>query len=222
MKRSVFGTLLCALLALVLALGTLGLDARDASANGKPIKVILTYLNGLSNTGPIEATGLAEIVPKEGQVNVGVVGLPPLTGETYTGWIANTATGEYLNAGSFNTDQSEVAKYRVELPSEIPDTGWNLFLISIETNGPAAKSPGSRKSIAGYYPEPASAAKGPSQLPNTGGETNPEAPSSNPRTTVVLPKSGGFDLSNNFLTYGAAIVVSFGLGMLTRSKSRRK
>lgn len=208
---------------IALALCLLVLSARDVSANGAPIKIILTYVQGLSNWGPTSSTGVAEIVMKEGEVNLSVVGLPPLSNETYTGWIINTRSNESLNVGRFNSDKSETVKIQNVLPAEIPDKGWNLFLVTVEPAGQESRSPGERKSIAGYFPDSAEAKRLPSQLPKTGGDVEPSKPSLNqPPPSAARPASpGNLDLGNNLVTYGVVILAVLGLGALTRARMRR-
>ncbi len=229
MKKGVRTALMWGLPVLVSVMGLVAPLAKDVSANGKPIKIVLTYLPGLSNWGPAEATGLAEVVMKEGEVNIGVVGLPPLSEEVYSGWIINTRNDQLMQVGSFNTDKSEVARAQVVLPSEIPDTGWNLFLVTVEPNGQAAKAPGDRRTVAGYFPEPVEAKKAPPQLPKTGGDTDQTMSSLNP--PYVPPKAlaanrKGFSLTsltdNNLLTVGVVVLAAFGLGVVTRGRVRRK
>ncbi|MBI4300300.1 MAG: hypothetical protein HY677_04120, partial [Chloroflexi bacterium] len=76
---------------LVFGIGFIVLSAMAANgglafANGAPIRVVLSYLDGVSNTGPKSASGIAEVVMAEGQVNLNVAGLPRLNGESYTVW----------------------------------------------------------------------------------------------------------------------------------------
>lgn len=229
MRNRVRIVLLCTLSVLLPMVGFLTPYARDANANGKPIKIVLTYLPGLSNWGPTEATGLAEVVMKEGEVGIGVVGLPPLSDEVYSGWMVNTRTDDLMRVGEFNADKSEVAKVRVLLPSEIPDTGWNLFLVTVESGGQGAKTPGPRKSVAGYFPEPVEVKNAPSQLPKTGGDTDPTALRSNPPYSppkTVSPRGKGFSLvnliDNGPLTYGVVVLAAFAVGVFSRGRIRRK
>ncbi len=225
MRKSIYAALICAISICVSVLALIATDAREASANGAPIKIILTYISGVSNWGPTNATGVAEVIKKEGEVNLSVVGLPPLSGETYAGWLIDTRNNESLSVGRFNTDQSGAAKTQFVLPAEIPDKGWNLFLITAESQA-QSQAPGERKSIGGYFPDSAEAKKVPSQLPKTGGDTDQNIPRLNQPAVVATPAPGSkpnsiLNVGNDFTTYGVVVLAVIGLGVLTRARLRR-
>lgn len=208
-----------------------------AEANGEPVKIILTYLDGVSNWGPTNATGVAEVVRQDGEVKFNIAGLTPLADETYTGWLVNTGTNETMNVGQFNADQSGVVKVTLEEPVEFPDKGWNLVLVTVEAKGPAASNPNDRKSVAGYYPNRPQGTQAPAQLPQTGGDTNPNtslnnpAPAANNQTQVSSNSpasapadkaSSRFDGTNNLFVYGAIVIAMLGLGLYTRVRTTRR
>jgi hypothetical protein len=167
-----------ALLVGAAALGfTLGLAATAGSAlaNGTPITVILSYQKGISSWGPTNATGVAELVTKEGEVRLTTAGLPQLNGEQYQAWILNSANGERLALGQFNTSADGIGKLDLLMKDPIPDKGWDTFLVTVES-ATAVKDPSTRRSIAGRFPAPESgpggattAAPKPAELPRTGG-----------------------------------------------------
>lgn len=221
MRRLLYVVPLC-MLVVVSLFGLPWLDAEDVSANGAPVKVVLTYLPEMSNFGPANATGVAEIVMKEGTVTLSVVGLPPLSADTYNGWLLNTRTSEVLNVARFNTDQAQTAKTQAVLPAEIPEKGWNLFLVTVETKGQVSQAPGGRKSIGGYFPDSAEAKRAPAQLPKTGGDTDPEAAQANPPAPPAASKTSQPGASgNNAFAYGAIALAALGVGVFTGRKMRR-
>lgn len=230
MKKAIYAAF-CLVSLSAFVLGLLAADTRSAEANGAPVKIILTYLPNVSNWGPTNATGVAEVVRREGQVNLNIVGLTSLADETYTGWLVNTGTNETMNVGQFNTDQSGVVKTTLEVPTEFPDKGWNMFLVTVEAKGPAATAPGQRKSIAGYYPDSVQGKQAPAQLPQTGGDASPNSAVTNPSEAKSNPpaapatsekSSSRFDSGNSLLVYGAIVVAALGLGVFTRTRTRRR
>jgi hypothetical protein len=216
------------ILSAILSATFLVLGAIEVTANGKPIKVILTYLPALSNWGPADATGVAEVVMKEGEVGIDVVGLPPLSEEAYSGWIINSNDNKALRLGHFNTDSSKTAKVRAVLPSEIPDNGWNLVLITVEPKGQANSLPGDRKSIGGYFPDANAELRGPSQLPRTGGDTmlsssnNGSNNSVTTPATIITPSDNTSGPANNWLIYVVGLIAVSGSGVLVRKSLRRQ
>lgn len=216
MKTKICTVALYSISMLVLVFSLLALDIGSVSANGTPHKIILTYLPGLSNWGPSTATGIVEVVPKEGQVSISVVGLPSLTNENYTGWLINARNNQSINVGRFNTDAAKTATVNISLPSEIPDIGWNLFLLTVEPDGQTAKSPGERKSIGGYVSDSAEGKQIPAQLPRTGGDTDSVSNRTNryappDRAPQAQPK---YDI--DVFAYGIVFLFVIGLGMFAR------
>lgn len=167
------------LLVLSLAVGALlaALSFRDrVSANGVPVMVQLSYID-LSNSGPRDATGTAELVLAEGLVRLQAVGLPALTGKRYQGWLVNSQGGDAVSIGRFNADASGRVAYNGTLPP-IADFGFDLVILTIEPEPDTAPQPSGERSIGGYFSlvgqraadgsrgEAASGAPG--RLPNTG------------------------------------------------------
>lgn len=223
MRKTIYRALLLAIVAVISVIDLIALDTRDASANGAPVKIILTYLQGVSNWGPTSATGVAEVVMKEGEVNISVVGLPALADETYAGWLIDTKSNQVMTVGRFNADQSEVVKARLVLPSEIPSSGWDLFLVTVEPKNGALQAPGDRKSIGGYFPDSVEANRQPAQLPKTGGDTGQvgSAPKPAAAYSPTPAPRGGIDLGNNTLTFGIVALAAVGLGVITRARAKR-
>lgn len=140
-----------------------------AHANGNPLTITLSYLNEVSNWGPTNAVGVAELVGREGEVRLVASGLPQLRGERYQLWIVDTARGDQLPLGTFGAGEDGVAKLDVVLDDVIPDKAWNLLMVSVEGESVQGTGPSARHSIAGRFPTAASAGR-PGELPRTGGD----------------------------------------------------
>lgn len=153
---------------IVLAMGQLAFPAL-ALANGVPIQTTLSYLPGISNYGPQNAVGIAEVVAAEGEVKVKVTGLPRLEADGYGVWLLNTVSSEALFIDAFNTDAMSSASLHKFLPQEIPDRGYDMLLITVEPKDKVGQAPDARRSIAGYFPVEVPVGLSPSELPQTGG-----------------------------------------------------
>jgi hypothetical protein len=187
------------LLALITISAALALSVARVHANGTPITIVLSYLDGVSTWGPTGATGVAELVTKESEIRVTATGLPRLVGEEYQVWIVNTATAQRMSLGAFNAVEDGRARLDMVVNREIPDLGWNLLLLSVEPESSTPQEPGSRRSIAGRFPDLTSAQGRPGVLPRTGGP----APESNPALPNVTLSVGVFTVLG--LTAGAAV-----------------
>ncbi len=157
--------------------GLLTAPAERAAANGVPTPVDLSYID-LSNWGPEDATGVAELIFAEGIVRLTAEGLPRLDGERYQGWLVNSEVGDAISVGRFNASPDGDVDYRGTLPP-ISDFGFDLFILTVEPEPDDAPTPSSNRSIGGYFslvgqPGPDGSIEGapaaaPSELPNTGG-----------------------------------------------------
>ena len=202
-----------ALLGLVLGLAlVVGGPAAPAGAQGVPIRVVLSYVVGVSTWGPPNATGLAEIVADEGEVRLTAAGLPELSGEHYRLWIVNTTSGSRLSLGAFKAAASGAAKMDLVRPP-FDDRGWDWLLVSVETDGSDPREPSARRSIAGHVPPPP-AAVALAQPANTASEA-PSAPAASTGREwppLVAPA---------LLAAALAGLAGFGLGRVAgRNRSR--
>jgi len=145
-------------------------------ANGNPLTVTLAYLDGVSNWGPTNAAGVAEMVGKEGELRLVASGLPELRGDQYQVWIMNTERGDRMALGSFSAGADGIGKLDLILDEPIPDKQWNLMMISVEPDAAQSTGPSVRHTIAGRFP-PASSGNRPGELPRTGGPSVESAPS---------------------------------------------
>ena len=170
-----------ALLAVVLA-GPAG----QARANGTPIRIVLSYLNGVSNFGPQNATGVAELITSEGEVRLQAAGLQKLgDDEQYQLWISSA--NERLSLGTVTVGDGGVARLDAVLRNPIPEKPWDLMVITVEKKGPEPSAPSERRAIAGRFSMTPGEGDRPRQLPNTGGEV--PAGLSAPAPTMLGPAS---------------------------------
>jgi hypothetical protein len=160
---------------LALALATFVSVPSSARANGVPVTVNLTYID-LSNWGPEDATGSAELIFAEGIVRIEAEGLLHLSSEVYQGWLVNSEVGDAISVGRFNASPSGAVSYQGTLPP-IADFGFDLLILTVESDPDEAPQPSERRSIGGYFSLvgqalPDGSTEGslqdPGQLPNTG------------------------------------------------------
>lgn len=179
---------------LVLAL----LALPSALANGAPIKIPLTRLNGVVNFGAAGARGTAEIAVAEGDTTLTVTGLDRLTNELYQSWLVNTRTGERLSVAKFNVTADGSAK--IQSIISLGNREFDLFVITVEPEPDPSPNPDDRIALAGYWPgrEPAGPGPGTGRTPAPGETPAPTVP---PGATIVstaapirLPRTGGAGL----------------------------
>lgn len=175
-----------ALLALALALAA---PAGPARANGTPIRITLQYVNGLSNFGPRNATGIAEMITSEGEVRLTAAGLQKLPeGEEYHVWISSDATGERMRLGAVQVSDAGVGRMDIVLRQPIPEKPWDLMVLSVEAKGSQPAAPSNRLSIAGRFSMTPGGGPAPNVLPNTGGN---QPPTGEPPAGLLGLSSGG-------------------------------
>ena len=120
-----------------------------ALANGSTIRVALSYLPGVSNWGPDNAAGVAEIVRAEGDVRLTVSGLPRLTTDLYQLWLVDLKSGTQYSIGKFNV--SATGAGGLETTADITNVQFDLVVISVESEPDLSPNADSRLSIAGRY-----------------------------------------------------------------------
>jgi hypothetical protein len=165
----------------VVLVATAAVPVRPASANGVPTPVSLSYID-LSNWGPQDATGVAELIFAEGIVRVKAAGLPVLAAQRYQAWLVNSRSGDAISVGRFNAAAGGAVDFTGSLPP-IADFGFDLFILTVEPEPDDAPQPTSDRSIGGYFsllgqagPDGnleggQGALEAPGQLPNTGDPT---------------------------------------------------
>ncbi len=185
-----------------------------ALANGTPVRVVLGYMPGVSNWGPTDAAGVAELVFQEGEVRLSVVGLPRLSEGAYNIWLLRTGAGRAYNLGRFNAGPDGTARLDYVLPEPIPEENWDLMLISVEDAG-ASPAPGPRRSIAGRIEPPEGRGPMPAELPRTGGAGAEPA--------WVPPAAGRSSAGPElFLGFGAGVLATLAAGRVIRRLRRQR
>jgi hypothetical protein len=198
-----------ALLALALAVVT---SATPARANGTPIKIVLSHLNGVSNWGPRNATGVAEMITSEGEVRLTAAGMEKLPDNVeYQLWIT-AGTTDRMRLGLVEVSSAGVGRLDTVIPGGIPEKSWDLMVVTVEAKGAQPATPGENRSIAGRFSMTQGGGAGPRVLPNTGGGELPSA---------GAPAAGLLGLSNGGTVLLLLLVVG-GIGFaLGRVGSRR-
>lgn len=171
-----FPILAATLVALALV-GTMLIPSGTARANGVPVPVALKYID-LSNWGPEDASGNAELMFAEGILRLEASGLERLSGRLYQVWLVNSEAGDAISAGRFNAAADGSVDFTGTLPP-LSDFGFDLLILTVEPEPDDAPQPTEDRSIGGYFSlvgQPGAdgsqvAAGGlgaPGQLPNTG------------------------------------------------------
>ncbi len=201
-----------ALLALALAVVT---PATPARANGTPIKIVLQHLNGVSNWGPRNATGVAELITSEGEVRLTAAGMEKLPDNVeYQLWIT-AGTTDRMRLGVVEVNSAGVGRLDTVVAGGIPEKAWDLMVVTVEAKGSQPTTPGENRTIAGRFSMTQGKGPGPQVLPNTGGAS---AAASAPATATATGQFGlntGVTVLLLLLTVGA---IGFALG---RVGSRR-
>lgn len=170
-----------ALLASMLALAT---PAAPARANGTPIRIVLSYLNGVSTFGPQNATGVSELITSEGEVRLTAAGLQKLgDDEEYQLWITSDEAKQQLRLGTVQVNDAGVGRLDTVLKQPIPEINWDLMVITVAKKGQADGGPSDKRSIAGRFSVSQPNGPGPRLLPNTGGAPDPVIPEPGPLGT---------------------------------------
>ena len=122
---------------------------RAAHANGVPTEVNLSYIS-LSNWGPQDAVGTAELIFSEGIVRISATGLTRLTSELYQGWLVNSESGDAISFGEFNAAADGTVSYQGGLPP-IADFGFDLMILTVEPDPDDVPQASQNRSIGGYF-----------------------------------------------------------------------
>ena len=151
-----------------------------AHANGVPTEVNLSYIS-LSNWGPQDAVGTAELIFSEGIVRISATGLTPLANQHYQGWLVNSESGDAISFGDFNATADGTVSYQGGLPP-IADFGFDLMILTVEPDPDDVPQASQDRSIGGYFSligqpvvdgtnDTGALGSAPGELPNTGDPT---------------------------------------------------
>jgi hypothetical protein len=198
-------------LAVLVALA-LGAPTLPARANGTPIRIVLSYLNGVSNVGPQNATGVAELITSEGEVRLQAAGLQKLgDDEQYELWISSAAANERMALGPVTIGDGGVARMDTVLRAPIPEKPWDLMVITVEKKGADPNAPSERRAIAGRFSMTPGEGDRPRQLPNTGGDVPASALPPTPVSGPIGLSTAGLILLGFLLAVliAAAILFAF-------------
>jgi hypothetical protein len=185
LRRQIVATALLVAVLAAAGLASLAGAVTRARANGVPTDVQLSYVT-LSNWGPQDATGTAELMFSEGIVHLTAQGLTELSTDQYQGWLVNSQSGDAISFGRFNADILGKVDYEGKLPP-LANFGFDLVILTVEPQPDDAPQPTEQRSIGGYFslvgqttPDGTNGAlsgsadgtmHAPGQLPNTGDPT---------------------------------------------------
>jgi hypothetical protein len=180
---------------LALALSLLVIHPHAARANGVPIRIPLSYLSGLSNWGPRNAQGEAEISYAEAIIKIDAQGLTPLKNENYQLWLVKTGTNRAVPIATFNAPADGIVGYTGKIDG-LDGYDYDLVILTVEPTPDSDPSPSDKRSIGGFFaplkkPDPAAPALSgdtmPTMLPNTGDVLPPPAkPKDNSRHAMAM------------------------------------
>src|SRR6476620_7504110 len=130
-------TTLLATVAVLLATAlALVAPAELARANGTPIRIVLSYLNGVSNFGPQNATGVAELITSEGEARLTAAGLQKLgANEEYQLSLSSSEANQRMRLGSVQVSDAGVGRLDTVLRQPIPEIAWDLITITVQEKG---------------------------------------------------------------------------------------
>ncbi len=198
-RQALLGGLAAVVAALAVVAGTAG----QASANGVPQLVKLTYLEGISNFGPKDAEGVLEFSFAEAYAHTDVKNLKPADGYTYEGWLLGP--GKPLFVGKLEPNSSGIGSMDVKL-EDLASYDYNTFVIAARKAGAPEGQLPADVSIAGRFTvigdDGKSQAGGdirPGALPDTGEKAPPTLRERAGRTLMVTGAVAGVSLL--FLRY---------------------
>ena len=181
-----------------------------ARANGVPVSVDLAYID-LSNWGPQDATGTAELIFAEGIVRIDADGLPLLQDSLYQAWLVNSEAGDAISAGRFNASAAGHVSYEGTLPP-IADFGFDLLILTVEPEPDDAPQPTEERSIGGYF-----SLLGVAGVDGQGGE----AQGGNLQAPGALPNTGDPAFLTDMIRVGA-LAMAMGLSVVVGLRLSRR
>ncbi|MCB0209795.1 MAG: hypothetical protein KDJ52_10710 [Anaerolineae bacterium] len=188
----------------------------QVSANGAPIKIFLNYLPEISNYGSTEATGTALVSIGEAWVEITAEGVPQLTGELYEAWLVGAENEEMISLGKFNANPQSQIDYFVEL-EQLPQIEYRFLVITVEEDPDPGPQADSRKTLAGFFPNP--------ELLIVSGTPTPTLPpgvTPTPGSPATLPVTGNVNFVGSISSLLFIVgILGLGIGILTK-KSKLK
>jgi hypothetical protein len=177
------------------------LPTRSAHANGVPIRIPLTYVSGLSNWGPGDARGEAELSFAEATIKVDARGLPVLKSETYQLWLVKSGTNKAVSIATFNGAADGLTGYTGKL-GKIDGYDYDLVVITVEAMPDMDPAPSDKRSLGGFFAplKKQDSAPGitpdtqPAELPKTGEPLPAQAGNERHRMAMALFGIGGVSL----------------------------
>lgn len=138
-------------LAALLALGGLGVRAPSALANGGSRTIYMSYLAGMSNWGPRDATATATVNVGEGTIHLVATGLPSLVDEVYQVWLVTADRETWATLGRFAAGATEQMVYEGEVAGvEVLD--YRYLILTVEPTEDLDPAPSNLYSIGGIFP----------------------------------------------------------------------
>jgi len=140
------------------------------SAEALPTRVIVSHVPTLTTWGPPTANGVVMVTLSEGDVRADFAGLAPLpNGQRYGLWLLRSKDNQAFWLGSFlQPDGQPLAHVDILLPQPIPDAGWDIVLVTVETSDHPTTPSGQRVLIGAFPGTPPELSMLPPALPKTG------------------------------------------------------
>lgn len=190
---------------LCLFLGVLS-NVSATSAESNATLVVMRYVTGISNWGPMSATGISKVWRTDGEVMLTVDGLPHLPAwQEYRLWLTNKTTGALVPVGRFNTDTTGHGGLDTLLYNVVSPT-YNLLIITVQSVRDPHNQPGARRTLAGYIPGNSQLGPPPTAIPvkvvtapqtQTGQTTTAATTTSVTQPTAVGQSAGSASFPNN-------------------------
>jgi hypothetical protein len=157
-----------------------------ACANGHTLTLYLSFMPGLSNTGPTTASGQAKMNIGEGLIDLTAQGLEPLTQGQYEVWLVPANSGAWVSLGRFDANADGTVAYSAQV-DQLPIQDYRYLVITVQEAGSGPDQPSGRNAIAAAFPNPEALPTAPAASSAGGTAT---AGSATPAPPVFLPVTG--------------------------------
>jgi len=151
-------------------LSTLVITPAVVNAEALPTRVIVSHVPTLTTWGPPTANGVVMVTLSEGDVRADFAGLASLpNGQRYGLWLLRSKDNQAFWLGSFTQpDGQPLAHVDILLPQPIPDAGWDIVLVTVESSDHPPAPSGQRVLIGAFPGTPPELSMLPPALPKTG------------------------------------------------------